>query len=723
VRACVLQCCSRVCFPHPSWAGPLASRIMADHPSIVEVFSNSTHSWSVGLVVSSKDNKFMVRFLDPEGVARQKVASRSDPQFARFGEHTQRALPPTFLEVPSNSRPGQYSFFDPVAKRKVGSIELAWKVFLERRLLDDQLEASGGIPTTYGTGPGTPRAAAGRSAAYTYPGYAERHSDAATAKEVSATPSAWTAPAEGLSSPQFAVAEQRDGHPHVTLRRAAPRGEVMWEIPNGTMVRLLGPIAAEHVEVSVQQDQRMLRGWVKRRNLQVLGFEFQAEAPGYFATSPGINGNGYHADNADYGVASAYPSYAEMSSKMPTAQAAEPKPSLLHSSLRPESGIFGYGAETIPKSISPVGLGDQVWDRQNSWQIGASRPAPWEAGEPDVRPPRQTPIVEPMMTSYECEAPKPAQPVTKFKKDEKSQIFEPVISEFMMNKALQPVGLASQKQKDSAGNPEVTFSSSQATLSSYDQVQAVERQEVHLPSQSQEVQLPFQSPYVIERQSTEYLEVQPSSPSQHASQRHTVDAGSQEVQRSSSSTTPSASLSAPAQPAAHEQTKQEKAPLSAGPRRSSVDDWVASYMHMPVEKTPGLMYFNRIPVNYTKFVELLMPVAYVNEQHRPRIIQEIQRGAVMDTSLELFTRSHVDMEGNLHWQDGGITNFVTWVFHAHNIGAPTEDLIQPLFEVLDVEKNGYLSVWEGLCLVDALMRATFMKEFVMPEPPPDEADA
>jgi hypothetical protein len=156
--------------------------------------------------------------------------------------------------------------------------------------------------------------------------------------------------------------------------------------------------------------------------------------------------------------------------------------------------------------------------------------------------------------------------------------------------------------------------------------------------------------------------------------------------------------------------------------RSSVEDWVSNYRHMPVRSTPGLMYFNRIPANFTLFVELMMPVAFMNEEHRDRIISEVEAGSVMTTSLDMFCRSNLDSEGNLHWDDGSVRDFVTWVFHQHNIGAPTEDLIRPLFEIFDLERSEKLSVWESICLVDALIRATFFKEFVMPDAPEGEEE-
>merc|ERR1719201_337838 len=82
-----------------------------------------------------------------------------------------------------------------------------------------------------------------------------------------------------------------------------------------------------------------------------------------------------------------------------------------------------------------------------------------------------------------------------------------------------------------------------------------------------------------------------------------------------------------------------------------------------------------------------MPVAYVNQEHRDRLIKAVESGAVMATSLDMFTRSGVDDDGDLHWEEGAFRDFVTWIFHHHNAGAPTEDLIQPFFELFDVDKK------------------------------------
>ena len=42
---------------------------------------------------------------------------------------------------------------------------------------------------------------------------------------------------------------------------------------------------------------------------------------------------------------------------------------------------------------------------------------------------------------------------------------------------------------------------------------------------------------------------------------------------------------------------------------------------------------------------------YVSQEQRERVIEVVESGAVMTTSLDMFTRSNVDDDGNLHWKD------------------------------------------------------------------------
>mmetsp|Transcript_39712 Transcript_39712/g.74460 ORF Transcript_39712/g.74460 Transcript_39712/m.74460 type:complete len:580 (+) Transcript_39712:54-1793(+) len=63
------------------------------------------------------------------------------------------------------------------------------------------------------------------------------------------------------------LAQQCDGHPTVALRKS-PGGEILWMIPNGTPVNILGPQDGDSLEIAVERDGTELRGWIKADNLK-----------------------------------------------------------------------------------------------------------------------------------------------------------------------------------------------------------------------------------------------------------------------------------------------------------------------------------------------------------------------------------------------------------------------------------------------------------------------
>jgi len=77
------------------------------------------------------------------------------------------------------------------------------------------------------------------------------------------------------SSPQFAIAQQVDGHPDVVLRKTPTpiHGEIVGKIPNGTMVLILGPTHDDYAAIQVQSKTQMLKGWAKQNNLQLQNFK------------------------------------------------------------------------------------------------------------------------------------------------------------------------------------------------------------------------------------------------------------------------------------------------------------------------------------------------------------------------------------------------------------------------------------------------------------------
>jgi len=112
--------------------------------SIVEVYSMTLGCWHPGLIRQvTKDKMLHVCFGGgPNGALLEKTLARSDLQLAVFGSNTDM-LPTGFKKVPSQSRPGQSSYFDTGSGIKFLSPDLAWRHHIER-LIDPSVD-----PRTY----------------------------------------------------------------------------------------------------------------------------------------------------------------------------------------------------------------------------------------------------------------------------------------------------------------------------------------------------------------------------------------------------------------------------------------------------------------------------------------------------------------------------------------------------------------------------------------------
>jgi len=120
--------------------------------SVVEVFSASLGRWCVALVTQVSQNQFLsVSFPDAKGELLSKMLARSDLQLACFGSNISD-LPPGFKAVPSQSRPGEFSYLDIAKGIKYQTLELAWRAHIER-LIDPRVDPKsyadpGPVPAT-----------------------------------------------------------------------------------------------------------------------------------------------------------------------------------------------------------------------------------------------------------------------------------------------------------------------------------------------------------------------------------------------------------------------------------------------------------------------------------------------------------------------------------------------------------------------------------------------
>jgi len=103
--------------------------------SVLEIYSTGTNRWNVAHVTwvtkGTGIDVLTLQFYQPDG-AKNKSLYRNDHQLAPLGAHCGQELPPGCQVVGSQSRPGQFSFFDSVSGVKYETVEQVWKVFFER---------------------------------------------------------------------------------------------------------------------------------------------------------------------------------------------------------------------------------------------------------------------------------------------------------------------------------------------------------------------------------------------------------------------------------------------------------------------------------------------------------------------------------------------------------------------------------------------------------------
>lgn len=118
---------------------PLPSQLVCDavsawgHGAIVEFcVCASSGCWLPALVVSANSETLVIYFLD-SGMFCELSLHQSDERLAPIGTHEQQP-PPGFGAVQSHSRPGRQSYLDQMVGVKYASLELVWRVHLEREL-------------------------------------------------------------------------------------------------------------------------------------------------------------------------------------------------------------------------------------------------------------------------------------------------------------------------------------------------------------------------------------------------------------------------------------------------------------------------------------------------------------------------------------------------------------------------------------------------------------
>jgi len=102
---------------------------------IAEVFLNSASEWVVGVVVEeSQDQAIVTMRMIHANQTKEKMLGRNDPMLCwELGRHVQH-LPPGWVEVPSESRKGEFSYLNTRTNTKYQTAVQAWQVELHERL-------------------------------------------------------------------------------------------------------------------------------------------------------------------------------------------------------------------------------------------------------------------------------------------------------------------------------------------------------------------------------------------------------------------------------------------------------------------------------------------------------------------------------------------------------------------------------------------------------------
>jgi len=90
------------------------------------------------------------------------------------------------------------------------------------------------------------------------------------------------------------------------------------------------------------------------------------------------------------------------------------------------------------------------------------------------------------------------------------------------------------------------------------------------------------------------------------------------------------------------------------------------------------------------------------------MIQEIQNGRSMLTTLAVYKEFDTASEGYLVWTNGEIRDFVVTCFERLALRPPADADVALFFEHFDPDRKLMLDVHECLCIVDAMLRSVFL---------------
>eukprot|EP00931_Biecheleriopsis_adriatica_P104226 TRINITY_DN7891_c0_g1_i4.p1 TRINITY_DN7891_c0_g1~~TRINITY_DN7891_c0_g1_i4.p1 ORF type:complete len:1088 (+),score=246.57 TRINITY_DN7891_c0_g1_i4:72-3335(+) len=148
---------------------------------------------------------------------------------------------------------------------------------------------------------------------------------------------------------------------------------------------------------------------------------------------------------------------------------------------------------------------------------------------------------------------------------------------------------------------------------------------------------------------------------------------------------------------------------SAGLRSKAMvaaEGYVAGYT--PQLQTLRIVYPDGTAVNLPELASALRPTSSANAPHRPHVIRAMEGGVHVRLALQLYRSCDREGCGFLTWSSGSIRDFVAEAFRQLGLVPPSETQTYTAHTLFDGGRSMCLGARECICLVDALLRATFL---------------
>jgi Ca2+-binding EF-hand superfamily protein len=150
-----------------------------------------------------------------------------------------------------------------------------------------------------------------------------------------------------------------------------------------------------------------------------------------------------------------------------------------------------------------------------------------------------------------------------------------------------------------------------------------------------------------------------------------------------------------------------RSPKAASSSFSAPRELVAS---SAAAQRSAMTYSSGVVVDFHEYARLYQPIIAASVPHRSRMIQVIEGGDHLKTTMRTYRECDKDGNGRLHWSNGEVRNFIEACFRQHGLLPPNEEQMFYMYSKFDKDKSFYLDMRECLEMVDALFRSTFPTE-------------